>query len=78
AKTSGRCLIESVTPRGPADQAGIKPGDIIVRFDGNPIGQFQELKDNVDAMVPGDTVNVDIERNAEVITLRIRIGSNGP
>lgn len=71
----GRCLIETVTPRGPAERAGIKAGDIIVRFNGDDIGEFQDLKNSIDSTVPGDSVSLEVERNREIVRLRLTIGT---
>ncbi len=40
----------------------MKPGDVVLKFDGNEISRFQQLKDAVDSMVPGDSVWVEVER----------------
>lgn len=36
-------LVQSLEPGGPADRAGVKPGDIIVGFDGQPVGGIDDL-----------------------------------
>jgi serine protease Do len=77
-QSSGRCLIDSVSQGGPAEKAGIQKGDVILRFDGQRISTFQELKDAVDSMVPGDSVNVEIERETKRMSLRLVIGSRDP
>ena len=78
AQSGGRCLIDSISPGGPADKAGLQGGDVVLRFDGQRIGTFQELKEAVDSMVPGDTVNVEVERETKRMSLRLVIGSRDP
>jgi serine protease Do len=71
-------LIDSVSSGGPAEKAGLQKGDVILRFDGQRINTFQELKDAVESMVPGDSVFVEIERETNRISLRLVIGSRDP
>lgn len=55
---------DPVTAEGPADRAGIKPGDVILAIDGRPVTASDELIVAIRAKAPGDTV-----------TLRVRSGS---
>lgn len=55
----------AVTPDGPADQAGIKPGDVILSVDGRPVSVADELIVAIRAKAPGDPV-----------TLQVRSGKN--
>ncbi len=55
----------AVTPNGPADQAGIKPGDVILSVDGRPVSVADELIVAIRAKAPGDPV-----------TLQVRSGKN--
>ena len=63
---------EGVTPDGPADVAGIRPGDVITGFNGRPVTEPDELIVGIRAQQPGDTVTLtvrsgdDDEREVEV------------
>src|SRR6202044_2011638 len=48
-------LVNAVTPHGPADQAGVKAGDIIVSVDGKPIKDGDALVTDIAARKPGST-----------------------
>lgn len=67
-----------VSPDGPADQAGIVAGDIIVQVDDEKIDDSRELVVILRSHEPGDEVAVVIERDGEqrefVITLDSAIG----
>lgn len=37
-------LFSQVTPGSPADRAGFHPSDVVVEFDGKPVGSIKEVK----------------------------------
>ena len=62
--TSARkgALVTDVTPGSPAAKAGLKPGDLVVAVDGNPIDNAQDLR-NVQGLKPlGSTLTLDVQR----------------
>lgn len=50
----------AVTPDGPADQAGIRPGDVITGLDGRPVTEPDQLIVGIRAREPGDTVTLTV------------------
>jgi serine protease Do len=72
-KDSDGALVGDVIPDGPADKAGIKRGDVIVRFDGQPIKEMENLPKIVAATPPDKTVDVVVMRNGKKKTLKVEI-----
>jgi serine protease Do len=65
-------LITDVTD-GPAKDAGIRRGDVVVEFNGKPVKNSAELVSMVTGTVPGTTVPVKIVRARKPMTLNVKI-----
>ncbi len=65
--------IVQVTEFSPAEKAGLKGGDLIVKFDGKRIKTFEELKAIRDTKQEGDTVTVEVIRNGENKTFNVEL-----
>jgi len=57
--------IVEVMPGGPAEQAGLQEGDLIIAVDGQTVGIEKDLADLIAGYEPGDTVTLEIERPGE-------------
>jgi serine protease Do len=66
-------LINAVTPHGPADQAGMKAGDIITIVDGKPIKDGDALVTDIAARKPGATVHLGYVRAGQTATATLTI-----
>jgi serine protease Do len=58
-------IVQDVTPKGPADEAGIKPGDSIVTVAGKAINSGDELVAEVSGHRPGEKLKVGYLRNGK-------------
>ena len=64
-------LLSTVNPGGPADKAGLQPGDVIVEFNGRPVADNEALVNMVVATRPGTSVPVTVFRNKTRRTVNI-------
>lgn len=69
----GGALVASVDPEGPAAAAGIKTGDVIVRFDNKPIKKMHDLPALVAATNVGKAVDVEVFRKGHKENLSVKI-----
>ncbi len=67
-------LIGSVVPGDPAEKAGMKAGDIVVKVGEKPIKNSGELLRAIADHKPGTTVKVDVIRNGKATTLNVTLG----
>lgn len=66
--------IDHVLPGGPADQAGIRDTDRILRLGDADIHSFDDLLDALAAHQPGDNVQVVVLRDGQAVTLTVTLG----
>jgi serine protease Do len=68
-------LVAQVVPDSAAARAGIKPGDVILKFNGSPIVDSGTLSVRVNAMAPGEKATLDIMREGKPMNINVTIGS---
>lgn len=67
-------LVAEVTPGSPAERAGIRRGDVIVRFGGKPVLEVRDLPRLVAETPVGTEAEVAIQRSGKLAVVRIRVG----
>lgn len=71
---SSGALVASVTTGGPAEQAAIEPGDVVLQFDGKKIDRMRGLPRIVAETPIGKAVDVLIWRRGEEQTVKVELG----
>jgi serine protease Do len=74
-KTPNGALVASVTPDSAAAQAGVKAGDVILKFNGAAIIDAGQLSQRVGMAAPGDKAVLEIWREGKPLTLTATIGN---
>jgi serine protease Do len=67
-------LIADVTEGGPAEEAGVENGDVIIRFDDRPVDTMRDLPRMVAETPVEETVRMTVWRDGESRTLKITLG----
>ncbi|MSP43157.1 MAG: DegQ family serine endoprotease [Alphaproteobacteria bacterium] len=67
-------LIAEVTPKGPAAVAGIKAGDVVIRFNGQPVPEMSDLPRIVAETAVGKEVDVVVWRDGKEKNFRVLLG----
>jgi serine protease DegQ len=66
-------LIAGVLKKGPADNAGIKPGDILIAVEGKPVNSSSDMLNLIAVLSPGQTATFMVLRNQEEKSFKISI-----
>jgi len=67
-------LVSSVEGDGPADKAGVKPGDVIIKYESKPVESSSDLRRMVAATKPGTKVTTTVWRNGAPRDLVVTVG----
>ena len=74
-KAPNGALVAKVVPDSAAARAGVKVGDVILKFNGNSIVDAGQLSARVGAASPGDKASLEIWRDGKTLILSATIGS---
>jgi serine protease Do len=79
AKSFGRtttdgALVSQVVEGSPAEKAGVKAGDIVLEFNGQPVTGAAQLKNIVGREKPGATATLTLFRNNQQLTVKVDVG----
>jgi hypothetical protein len=69
--------LSGVTEGSPADKAGVKAGDVVVRFDGLAVRTLGDYTESLFRHKPGDKIAVVVKRKGNELELQVTLGSRG-
>jgi len=67
------CRLARVTEGSPAEKGGLKVGDVITKFDGKDVKNYDEMLNALANKKPGDEVEIIVKRGAETKSLKIKL-----
>lgn len=68
-------LIAKVQPDGPAEEAGLKDGDIVTAYDGTKIKDMTQFRNLVAAAEPGSKIRLDVFRDGRTKAVTVKLGT---
>ncbi|WP_313024602.1 Do family serine endopeptidase AlgW [Pseudomonas lopnurensis] len=71
-------VVAGVYRDGPAERAGLQPGDLIISIDGVQSADGRSSMNQVARARPGDEIDIDILRNGKPLTLTAEVGIRPP
>lgn len=75
--TSGAVLMRMLRG-GPADRAGLRPGDIVTSMEGKPVADTRDLIERTAAIKPGNQGEFAVLRDGNEVKLRVEVGRRPP
>jgi serine protease Do len=68
-------LINQVTPKSPAEKAGLKSGDVILKINGSSVSRTSDLLNVLNRVAPSQTVQLEVLRDDKVRTISATLGT---
>lgn len=69
-------IVYSVIPESPGEASGLKPYDIIVELEGEPLKNFSELRTRIAFVPPGTAVDLKVLRQGKELDLKLVVGNS--
>lgn len=67
-------LVNQVNPASPAERAGLRPGDVLLSFDGAPLNDGGHYRNQAALAKPGSNVVLGVLRDGRNLSLPVRVG----
>jgi serine protease DegQ len=71
-------LIAGVLKGGPADRAGVKPGDVLLKVNGKPVTDSSSLLNLIAALKPGEQAMLAVSRKKQTMEFSVKVEKRPP
>lgn len=72
----GSIVVLHLESGGPAEAAGLEPGDILTELDGETIDNYGSFVEQVAGKTPGDTVVLTVRRGPDMLTISVTLAEH--
>jgi putative serine protease PepD len=74
AAPGGGAQVQQATAGGPAQRAGLEPGDVVTRVDGEDVQDPDDVATAIEDDAPGDEIDVTVRRGGDERTVTVKLG----
>ncbi len=74
-KSEAGALITNTEKDKPADKAGLKRGDLIIKINGSDIKSANDLKNTIGSLDPGANIKIEFERAGKIQSVSVKLAS---
>jgi len=67
-------LVAEVAKDSPADKAGLKRGDVILKYNGKPVDNISLIRNAVSIMRPDQMIQLQVKRGSKIENLDVKVG----
>lgn len=67
-------MIKEVIADTPAEEAGLKAGDIIIKIEGNVINKSGDISEIISEKEAGEEVDIELQRDKKIKTIKVKVG----
>ena len=75
ARPQGGLRVTKVGNKSPAQEAGVKEGDVLLKLNGTPLEKREQFQELLKEMSAGDELTLELERDGKKQTLTFKLGA---
>jgi serine protease Do len=68
-------IVSDLTPGGPSEAAGVKPGDVVLALDGHDVTSASDLTRQVAVIHAGEVIHLQVRRDGKIQDLDVKSGT---
>jgi serine protease Do len=65
--------VDAVVPGSPAEKAGVKPGDVVLKLDGRDVANLRDFSEKLKGAQPGQVVTATLRRDGKELVVAVTL-----